>query len=105
MNWYKKAQKTSVPIVIMGYSPEHQILYIKFKQSPQTYGYRNVSPYFYEKINTLLNRNNFKEAAKMLRALAESNKSEQQQKQIISPVNTGFKSRPQKSKFKQQELF
>ncbi|MHA1469476.1 MAG: hypothetical protein ACTSSP_02810 [Candidatus Asgardarchaeia archaeon] len=75
MNWYKISQQyRPAPIVITSYDQAGE-LGISFNGGP-TYTYYNVSPYWMEKIRTLLRYRNYKAVNKALKNF--SNKEKQQ---------------------------
>jgi len=65
LNWYKKAQQYA-PIAIVSYNQTYNELGISFNRGPK-YTYYGVNPYYYNKIENLLNRKNYKAAEKILR--------------------------------------
>ena len=69
MSWYKKAQQV-VPISIVSYFPNIGELGISFNGG-KTYVYPDVSPFLYERIDTLLRVKNYREVSKILKNISK----------------------------------
>ncbi len=76
-SWYKRAQKI-VPISIVSYFPNIGELGISFNRG-KTYIYPDVSPFLYDRINTLLRVKNYKEVNKILKNISENNKNNEKE--------------------------
>ena len=77
-NWYKKAQQ-NIPIQIVSYIPEHEELGISFN-SGKKYIYPNVTPFTYNRIQTLLKVKNYRAVQKILKNLSNNRPDTKEEK-------------------------
>ena len=79
MNWYKTTQQYN-PIAIISYVPEYGELGISFNGGKK-YIYPGVSPFIYNKIQTLLRVKNYKKVQKILKNLSDNRPDSEEDKQ------------------------
>jgi len=84
LNWYKKAQNNTNPIVITFYNSYGE-LGVSFNGG-KTYIYLNVNPYVYDKIKRLLRNKNYREVNKILKNISGKGKEEDNRKEILDEL-------------------
>ena len=84
MSWYKTAQQI-LPITIVSYNNLDE-LGISFSGG-KTYIYPNVSPFYHNKIQTLLRVKNYREVQKILKSLSANRPdTENERKQMLNQL-------------------